>query len=323
MQSVLSCLVTDVIGPASLAQELVAAACVQFSHEGGRALREYVRAIELTASAMELSPGDRVILSPLAPPAYLQVFSRLGIVPVFPDVNEDDACLNAGLTEAKLNEGNIKAVFVHAPLGRIPSLDFLSDFDVPVAADAGQCLGAVDSSGSPFGKNADFLILPMETDAIVTAGGGTLVLAGNRSALGSLEEKSRELSSDAFLPDLNASLGLVQWREFPEALETRQMIADIFKEALRKGRHCTLANPGSEECMSVPYSFPVVLSSGMKEVRTYAMKKGIETSAAFNLAAEECPAARSLALSVLLFPLYPTLGKKNVQHISKVLSTLP
>ncbi len=322
MQSVLSCLVTDVIGPASLAQDLVAAACGEFGQEGGLALREYVRAIELTAAALELSSGDRVLISPLAPSAYLTAFRHCGLEPVFADVREEDACMNPQLAAEILSRGGIKAVFVHAPLGCVPDLGFLADAGVPLVLDAGQSLGAADESG-PLGKGADFLLLPMETDAIATAGGGTLILAGNRSALSRLEEKADELSVDAFLPDLNASLGLVQWREFPQALETRETIAEVFRNALLKGRHRTLASPESEEVRAVPYSFPVVLSSGMKEVIRYARKKGIETAPAFNCASDECPVARSLMMSVLLFPLYPTLGKKNVQHIAKVLSTLP
>ena len=36
-----------------------------------------------------------------------------------------------------------------------------------------------------------------------------------------------------------------------------------------------------------------------------------------------CPNARSLVLRCLLFPLYPTLGKRDVEAVCRVLSTLP
>ncbi len=330
MQSVLSCLVTDVIGPASLADDLVAVACGEYGTEGGVALREYVRAVELTAAALELEPGDRVVLSPLAPYAYVIALERFGVQIVFPDVNEADACLNPE-SVARVAAGEpVKALFVHAPLGRVPRLAELAELGVPLVADVGESLGAVDAEG-PLGRGADFILLPMEEGGIVTAGGGTLVLAGNRSRLSLLMEKAQGLTDDAFLPDLNASLGLVQWREFPQALETRDSIAAVFQDAVRKGRHQVLAEPDNDEVRAVPYSCPVVVSSGMKDVRRYALKKGIETAPAFSSrvfeafpgSEDRCPAARALMMSVLLFPLYPTLGKKNVQHIARVLSTLP
>ena len=78
-------------------------------------------------------------------------------------------------------------------------------------------------------------------------------------------------------------------------------------------------------------SFPVALADGMKEVRQYALKKNVDTAPAFadTIAALEdspaahCANARSLVLRCLLFPLYPMLGKRDVEAVCKVLATLP
>ncbi len=330
MHSVLSCLVTDEIGPASLSADLVAVACAEYGQDGGKALREYVRAVELTVAALGLKEGDNAIVSPLAPTVYIRAFERFGINAVFADVHDEDACLNPEAVGKALEAIEAKAIFVHAPLGRVPDLTALSEYDLPLIVDIGEALGAKDNEG-PLGSGAEYLILPMEPEAIATSGGGTLILAGNKSALKSLVEAADTLSADAFLPDLNASLGIVQWREYPQFLESRDMIFGAFTQALMKGRHRTLANPVGEDSRGVPFSFPVVLVSPMNEVRRYARKKGIETEPAFSgraletypEAEEDCPVAKALMMSVLLFPLYPTLGKKNVQHIVKVLSTLP
>jgi dTDP-4-amino-4,6-dideoxygalactose transaminase len=145
-----------------------------------------------------------------------------------------------------------------------------------------------------------------------------------------LKNEIRELSPDAFLPDLNASLGLVQWREYPDALESRMQLYDLFLKSVSGTRHNVLVSP-EEPASAVPYSFPVVLTSPMNEVRRYAQKNGVETLPAFSNTIinfypgteDKCPSARSLYMNVLLFPLYPSLGKKNIQLIAKVLSTLP
>lgn len=328
MHSVLSCLVTDVIGPALIADDLVATVAGDLGHEGGGALREYLRAIELTIRALGLERGDRAILSPLAPGQYLRAFQESGIVPVFADVKEDDACLDPVSVGEMLNS-DIKAIFVHAPLGRVPDMAAMKEFGIPLVGDIGEALGASDGS-SELGASGTYVLVPMEPNGIVTAGGGTLILAKDKPALAALNSAAEALTDDVFLPDLNASLGLVQWREYPQALEARDIIADVYRQSLMKGRHRTLAEPEGDG-RAVPYSFPVVLSSGMNDVRKYARKKGIETRPAFfgctmegfPDAEQYCPNARSLMMSTLLFPLYPTLGKKNVQLTAKVLSTLP
>ena len=77
----------------------------------------------------------------------------------------------------------------------------------------------------------------------------------------------------------------------------------------------------------------------MKLIRQYAAKNSIATRPAFSdriIAMEElqagnntvdilssCPNAADLWRRCVLFPLYPTLGKKNIQLIAKVLATLP
>lgn len=329
MHSVLSCLVTDVIGPSVLKDDLVAVVASELSHEGGVALREYTRSVGLVVQALGLAAGDKVLLSPLAPSAYIRSFNELGIIPIFPDVMESDACISTESVQALMSD-EIKAVFLHAPLGQIPDMEYFTGLRIPLVEDIGESLGAVGSTGL-LGSAGQYTLIPMEMDAIATSGGGTLVLAKDKPSLTALNDAAESLTPDVFLPDLNASLGLVQWREYPQALESRDTIAEAFKQALMKGRHRTFSTTVDEDTRSVPYSFPVVLNTGMNDVRRYARKKGIETIPAFSGRAidgspgveGDLPGARKLMMSTLLFPLYPTLGKKNVQHMIKVLATLP
>ena len=90
----------------------------------------------------------------------------------------------------------------------------------------------------------------------------------------------------------------------------------------------------SESRASVDYGFPVLVKQGRLEVRRYAEKRGIQTEAAFSdsvlstevAAAEKAktyPNVEQLLRRTLLFPLYPSLGRKDIQLLCKVLSTLP
>ncbi len=114
------------------------------------------------------------------------------------------------------------------------------------------------------------------------------------------------------------------------ALENRMQQYELFLKAISNGRHGILASP-EEPAEAVAYSFPVVLSSPMNDVMRYAFKKGLETVPAFSRTLISfysgtenlCNYAKLLLMKVLLFPLYPSLGKKNIQLIVKVLSTLP
>jgi len=326
MHSVLSCLVTDDIGPSALADKLTEAVSSYFGLQGGLALREYSRAIGLSMDALKLEEGDEVIISPLAPLIYLKAITSRGIKPVLVDVSEENACFDPTLAAEKISAAT-KAIFVHAPLGRIPP--DLSQFEIPVVLDLSEAPGITDSSGIPIARGA-YIILAMESHAIATCGGGVLILAKDEFYLKRLRSAAKFLSNDSFLSDLNASLGLVQWEKLPLSLGMRDKIYRIFLKSLRKGYHGTLA-AADEHSRAVAFSFPVILSSSVKEVSRYARKMGVETRGAFSGTIIESypedqdhwPKARRLAMSTVLFPLYPTLGREDIQLISRVLSTLP
>jgi len=326
MHSVLSCLITDEIGPSTLSNRLTRLASSYLNLQGGLALREYSRAILLSMNSLKLKGGDEVIISPLAPLAYLKNIVLEGIKPIFVDIDEENACLDPYLVTKKMNN-SVKAIFVHAPLGCIPP--DLSQFGIPLVLDLSEAVGVIDSNGSPIAKGT-YTVLSMETNAIATCGGGALILARDEVSLTELKNAAEFLGEDSFLADLNASLGLVQWEELPNALEIRSKIRRIFVESLRKGHHGTLCT-SAEYSRAVAFSFPVVLSSDVKGVIRYARKMGVETRRAFfntiieadSEAQNHCPKAKKLSMRTILFPLYPSLGKKDIQLISKLLSTLP
>ena len=131
------------------------------------------------------------------------------------------------------------------------------------------------------------------------------------------------------LPDLNTALGISQIAALERFLAVRREIGAAYAQALLKSRHRPLVQKGEAE--PVPFSFPVLLADGMKDVRAFALKKGIETLPAFGecaaavdgAGADACPHARSLMLRCLLFPLYPMLARRDVETVAKVLAALP
>jgi dTDP-4-amino-4,6-dideoxygalactose transaminase len=131
-------------------------------------------------------------------------------------------------------------------------------------------------------------------------------------------------------------------------------MAQVFREALLRSRHSPLFND-DEDGEYVNFSFPILVKDGRLEVMQYANKKGIQSEPAFKDAivavagskegnhsldgssssgldssegreidtVSQFPNARELLWRCLLFPLYPSLARKDVQLICKVLSTLP
>ena len=328
MGSVLTCIVSDKLGPGELCRDLAVRASQLLGLSGGIAVTTPYLALSMALEALGLAAGDRVGLSALAPAAHLRVLHDRGLVPVLVDVDPDSGTA-APEALARLAERGSKAVILHHTLGIAAEVEAARALGLPFIEDVSHALGAKLPGGAPCGGAADATVVSLEPEGMITSGGGALVLARTRQAVGTLRRIAESSPMHAPLPDMNAALGVAQLGALERFLAVRREIAAVYGQALARSRHRPLVQKGDSE--PVPWSFPVLLADGMKEARQYAMKKNVETLPAFadcaasvdEEGAAACPNARSLMMRCLLFPLYPMLAKRDVETVSKVLATLP
>ena len=327
MDSVLTCLVNDAIGPGDENKEFTKALAKYVHAAGGIALREACKALRLILDALALESGKEVIISPLSPAYYIPLFREKGLVPVYADVDPANGTIQTAEAEKRISD-RTGAVIVHYPLGFVPETENLAGLGVPIVEDCTESLGA-NTGAVMAGGVGRYAVVGTEPRHMITTGGGTVALAKSSRDFGKLRSSASEMPEDSFLPDMNAALGVVQLKEIEKFIERRREIAATYTDAVHKTRHTTLIQKGDAE--AVWYSFPVYLETGIKEVRQYALKKHVETGPAFCNTAFEyapdpdnpCPEGKALLMRCLLFPLYPTIGRKNAETVARVLATLP
>ena len=366
MDAVLSCMVEDTLGPGERTRAFCAALGEYLGMQEGGAFREYRRAVRAAFLSLELAPGSKLALSVLAPRAYYEVALELGLSPVLFDVEPGSGVIDSGALEQAQPEG-ITAVVLDHPLGFVPDHEAVYALGVPVIEDISHALGAHDGTRL-VGSGARFTVMALETDCIITTGGGAVVLPGGRRERTALRTHITELDADTMLPDMNAALGLTQMKELPRFIERRMEISAYFQKAIAPGAHKSLRQSGDAE--NLCYAFAVVLETGVAAVIEYAKKNKVVTQAAFGdsilaqlirgqaaaeqaadaipTAAEQAaenagaaeqvpsrataheaphpdsfPVARDLVRRCVLFPIYPTLSRQEVETVTRVLSTLP
>lgn len=327
MGSVLSCIVSDKLGPGEITRELISKTCQLLGHAGGVSLCNSYLALSVAFEALGLVPQDPVIVSALAPSLWLRVLQDRGLVPLVADVEPESGSLDPQ-EAARLAQKGAKAILVHHTLGVINDVEALRTIGVPVLEDASQGLGGTFGE-QPCGSRADICLVSLDPENIITCGGGALVLAKSRQLVTGLRRVVEASPLYSPLADMNAALGISQIAALESFARVRREVAGLFSQSLFKSRHKSLVSKLDAE--NVLSSFPVCLTDGMKEVRQYALKKNVDTLPAFadSIAAlddgpgAQCAKARSLVLRCVLFPLYPMLGKRDVETLSKVLATLP
>ncbi len=268
-----------------------------------------------------------MILPALSPSVWLRVLHDRGLVPLVADVEQESGSLDPQ-EAARLAQKGAKAILVHHTLGVVTDVEGLRAHGLPILEDASQGLGGRVAE-QLCGSKADICLVSLEPENIITCGGGALVLAKSKQLLTALRRVVESSPLYSPLADMNAALGISQMAALENFARVRREISALFSQSLLKSRHKSLVS--KLEAENVLSSFPVGLTDGMKEVRQYALKKNVDTMPAFadTVAAlddgpgAQCVNARSLVLRCLLFPLYPMLGKRDVETVAKVLATLP
>ncbi|MDR1127477.1 MAG: DegT/DnrJ/EryC1/StrS family aminotransferase [Treponema sp.] len=336
MDAVLTALVEDKVGPGERSEFLIQTAKECLGFDSCISLRSPVMALALALKLLNIEEGKGVLVSALSPLYYLQVIQDLRLTPVVCDVGEGQACISKETALSTLDGKDVRAIIVHHTLGFVPETAAIAEIGVPVIEDCslscGTFVDSVDATErgasrvAPF--QGTFVILGLEERDMLTAGGGALLFALNRRNGIALKNAGR-LLPEYGLPDMNAAMAVVQFRDLTKNLKKRKEIAHVYTQASLHTRHKRFI--AREDLPYNNYAFPLILETGMKDVKAYARKKGIEVENAFSGTVisgnqdfvEQCPVSASLSRRAVLFPLYPRLTSADVEKTAKIIGTLP
>jgi dTDP-4-amino-4,6-dideoxygalactose transaminase len=351
MDAVLTVMVEEKIGPGERNRLLIQTAKDQLHFDYALALRSPAVAMYLALKALNVKAGQAVIISALSPRYYFQVIEDLQLTPLFCDVSFDFPCMSRETVENAIAEKpsdlQVCAVVLHHTLGFVPDAAAIGELGFPVIEDISQSYGnwikpvekkdeaaavGVEDNGPKEKEEVQpkasgvFCILGLEERDMLTSGGGAILFAMNRRD-GSALRAFAGIANEYCLPDINAALAVVQFRELQRNIEKRRDIAGIYIQASLRTRHKRFVSIFEDEYNN--YSFSLILETGLKDVISYARKKEIIVESAFenSLAGSglcgSCPISNSLALRTVVFPLYPRLRSQEAERVSKLIMTLP
>ncbi|MCI5524179.1 MAG: DegT/DnrJ/EryC1/StrS family aminotransferase [Treponema sp.] len=359
MEAVLTCMVDEKIGPGEMNQRLTQTYRELSGCDGCVALRSPSVALEYALKAISLPKESGIMISALAPFWQFAAIEKLGYKPVVLDVDMETSLVTVEKVQEGIKCGG-RLLILHETMGILPSIKDFLELDIPVIEDISQSalsfypleegeerkpLPSEESSSGeknesegelqePKGKRAGsygvYSILGMEDQDIVTAGGGAVLIAPCRKEWIVLKNLIQQAPSTDIMPDMNAALAFVELKEFARNEKVRRELFTLYSRSIMAGKHKTFIR--EKDFGSTIYSFPLLLNSGFKDVKSYGMHKGIEVKLAFEKSviavkneeySSQCMNASSIALRCALFPLYPRLGQKDVARIVKVLSSLP
>lgn len=211
MDGVLTCLISDSIGFGDRAKEFIHIISHYLGTEAGFGLRDYSKGVGFVLDSLELEIGSKIIISPLSPDFYYDEITVRGFEVLYADIDPSNGCIDPEYVEELLSL-EPSAILIHFPLGFIPELEALRSFGLPLILDISSAFSG-NCKGVPFSEVGDIIIMNLEENGIITAGGGVLVFAADKTYTSKLNKLGKTFPVTSFLTDINASLGLIQFRQ--------------------------------------------------------------------------------------------------------------
>jgi perosamine synthetase len=139
-------------------------------------------ALHLSLMALEIGPGDEVIIPAFTFPATANVVEIVGATPLLVDINLSDYCINTNLIEEKITNKTKAIIPVHA-FGQAADMDSILDIarkhNIGIIEDAACALGTEyhKQKVGTFGEIGCFSLHPRKA---ITTGEGGIVITSNK-----------------------------------------------------------------------------------------------------------------------------------------------
>lgn len=300
-------------------------------------------ALHLALEALDLRPGDEVLVPDLTYVAAANVVRYTGAEPVLVDVDEETWTLSPAAAEAACNKRTRAILAVHlygnpADLGRLRALARARK--IALIEDAAEAFGATWKGGL-VGGFGDFGCFSFFGNKVVTTGEGGLVTARRASAAATMRalrdqaKSGREayrherLAFNYRLSALQAAVGLAQLERVAFFLKRRDAIRRWYRDALRdlEGWREPKPPPGAAS-VNWLYSGRVVGWSRRRRDRCLGRMNdaGVDARPLFLPMSEQAEfrasggeTARRVASSGLSLPTHTQMKKADVDAIAAVL----
>ncbi len=308
-------------------------------------------ALHLALMALDIGPGDEVIVPAQTFVADLNAVMVTGAMPIMADCSSwDDWNISPQDIVAKITSRTKAVMIVHYagyPCDMDAILDLCRDHGLPLIEDCAHAPGA-RYKGRSLGTFGEFGCWSFFSNKNLSVGEGGMVTTRSSdldkavrylrshgmTTLTLDRHKGRATTYDVVRPGLNyrmdeirAALGIVQLQKLPNANEARRRIVEAYRECFSAldGLGIPFGNRGNE----VPsyHIFPVLLPDGMdrQEVMEGLKNRGVQSSIHYPAVHEfsayagmdlgRTPLADAIARRELTLPLYPAMTAEQVRIV--------
>ncbi len=301
-------------------------------------------ALQIALMALDLSPGDEVLIPAFAYAALPEVVLLLGLKPVFVDVSELDFLINPDLIIAKITPKTKVIAPVHL-FGLTANMDLLGEiaerYGLYILEDAAQSMGSLYCGETRFGSSGTLghigttSFFPSKNLGCYGDGGAIFTndddLAAKARMIANHGQKQKYyhevIGVNSRLDTLQAAILKVKLPHLDDFIARRREIALFYNEALGKLPQIKVPEIHFERSTHAFHQYTLIIRNGKRDaLAAYLLKKGIPSMIYYPLPLhqqkayitnEELPVSEQLCRDVISLPICPELTKEQQLTIIK------
>ena len=309
-------------------------------------------ALHLSLAALDIGPGDEVLVPSLTFVATVNSVLYVGATPVFVDIESlDRPLLSLADAEAKVTPRTRAVILVHFA-GRLADRaawrDFAGRHDLRLVEDAAHVIG-IEGVGT-YGEAAAFSFYGNKN--MTTAEGGMVLarspevmervrrMRGHGMTSGTFERfTARKADYDVTMlgynyrmDELRAAIGLVQLQQLDAWNEKRRVLRAAYDSELAWHAPRTLA-PFADDGPSAHHIMPALLPKGVSRhaVASFLREAGVQTTMHYppvhqlsfyreRFPEERLPVTEEFSEREITLPLHPGMERSDVSTVVEVLA---
>lgn len=304
-------------------------------------------ALHIALDAFGVGEGDEVIVPSLTFCASIQVIAALKAIPVFCEIEPDT--LNMDIEDVKKRiTAKTKAIMPVHYCGNACDMDSLIDIgrrhNIPIIEDAAHAFGS-SYKGKKIGSFGDVTCFSFDPIKNITCGeGGAVVLANDEVAEEIRRKRILGIDKDTWhryrnerswfyevttlgyryhMSNINAAIGLVQFKKLNTFIDKKRRIVKAYNEHLKDLKGVKLLDWNLEE--TAPFTYIIrVLDGRRDEMMDFLQQKGVGTGIHyianhiqpyFSKYPQPMPVTDKVWKEILTLPLYYDMTESDVDLV--------
>ena len=252
-------------------------------------------ALQLAIAALNIGPGDEVLIPAITFGACANAVIHAGATPVFVDVDPYTKTLDSAAARDAITEHTKAMMPVHLyghPCDMDPIMEIATEHGLKVIEDCAEALGA-EYKGRRVGTFGDVSCFSFYANKVITTGEGGMVVTGDEALyqrMGLLRDHGMsperrywhlEAGFNYRMTNLQAAVGLAQMECIEDFLARRLEVARVYTEGLRGLNGVTLP-PEADWAKSIYWLYCIEVDPAERDRLMARLRdKGIDTRPIF------------------------------------------